>query len=214
MKKTNSKINQFIIALCIATVSLMSCQKDSEVANENINLNEEENINNLLAEFRNSLDKKAAKSFSDGDIMINYKFEIVKNIRNNTYFIVKLEETPLFPVLHSEKEMKALSSGGYVVTCTKNGVSTSSNCSSGMSCAKLAAACIKDGGCAEVCKAPERLILDRDPGNRIPVLGLVDNKGEVTMSESKKNAESIGKKLDIQPGDEFNSVAMELTLVK
>jgi len=88
----------------------------------------------------------------------------------------------------------------YVVSCSGGSEGDWSKSCSGTACLKLAKKCLDQGGCAEVCKAPEYKV----PLNAEEFFG-IESEIEQQKDESKKKSK---KQLELEDPDNYSFVKM------
>lgn len=140
-------------------LSVISCQ-NSDSAAEEVQASQIERdaakIDKLLAEKEPSFVQKAP-NIEDYKILT---FEVVKNLKTNEISIQNEQVVEFYPLDKNLDYLNRTSSSSYQVDCDNGDKSWSKSCDGKLSCGRLIAKCLDEGGCATICaqqKSTERL---------------------------------------------------------
>ncbi|WP_346881606.1 hypothetical protein [uncultured Algibacter sp.] len=197
-------------------IGLLSCDNSNGDSVEDANkdfvteIKPEIMIDKLLEAFKGELDLKGVKS---SEVVISYDFEVVLNERTGQVFIAGLTKQPIFPI--GGKSLYKKDGKKYTLSCSKGDKTTTSNCSGKFSCGKAVYNCLEEGGCATICEAPPRSIVNDAFVEKISNIDANNEIYEIpTVGESTETLDVNKPLLDILPNDKFSSVSLNYVFVK
>lgn len=139
------KLSLILSMICLS-LFIVSC-------NSNEDLKDLKNQQLSVDEFFQKVSSMQLKTSEEKVIYIDYEFD---NENKTVRFLSSLEKEPDFFILHSKEEVKQrVLEDSYEVFCDNGGDGTNNwvkTCDGKWSCGGLIYDCLKQGGCAKICK--------------------------------------------------------------